>query len=56
VKLAVIEQQTFKLRAWSKTNRFGYRWRVEVAFSVIKRVFGEYFMAKRFVNMQRRWL
>ena len=34
-------------------HRFGYRWRVESAFSVIKRVFGEYVTAKKFVNMAR---
>ena len=52
-KLAVIEQQTFKPKAWSRIHRFGYRWRVEGAFSVIKRVFGEYVTAKKFVNMAR---
>jgi hypothetical protein len=41
-KLAVVEQQMF-----------GYRWRVEGAFSVIKRVFGEYVSARKFVNMAR---
>jgi len=52
-KLAVIEQQAFKPKAWSRIHRFGYRWRVEGAFSVIKRVFGEYVTAKKFVNMAR---
>jgi hypothetical protein len=52
-KLAVIEQQAFKPRSWSNIHRFGYRWRVEGAFSVIKRVFGEYVSAKKFVNMAR---
>jgi len=52
-KLAVIEQQAFKPKAWSNIHRFGYRWRVEGAFSVIKRVFGEYVSAKKFVNMAR---
>jgi len=52
-KMAVIEQQTFKPRSWSNIHRFGYRWRVEGAFSVIKRVFGEYVSAKKFVNMAR---
>jgi hypothetical protein len=51
-KLAVIEQQAFKPKAWSRIHRFGYRWRVEGAFAVIKRVFGEYVTAK-FVNMAR---
>lgn len=52
-KLAVVEQQTFRPKAWSRIHRFGYRWRVEGAFSVIKRVFGEYVSAKKFVNMAR---
>ena len=52
-KLAVIEQQAFKPKSWSIIHRFGYRWRVEGAFSCIKRVFGEYVSAKKFVNMAR---
>ena len=52
-KMAVIEQQTFTRRAWGRIHRFGYRWKVEGAFSVIKRVFGEYVMARKFVNMAR---
>jgi len=52
-KLAVIEQQTFKPKAWSRIHRFGYRWRVEGTFSCIKRIFGEYVTAKKFVNMAK---
>ncbi len=52
-KLAVVEQQAFKPKSWSRIHRFGYRWRVEGAFSVIKRVFGEYVSARKFVNMAR---
>jgi Transposase DDE domain len=52
-KLAVIEQQAFKPRSWSRIHRFGYRWRVEGAYSCIKRIFGEYVSAKKFVNMAR---
>jgi len=52
-KLAVIEQQAFKPKAWSRIHRFGFRWRVEGAFSCIKRIFGEYVTAKKFVNMAR---
>ncbi len=52
-KMAVIEQQSFKPKAWSRIHRFGYRWRVEGAFSCIKRIFGEYVAAKKFVNMAR---
>lgn len=52
-KHAVIEQKMFKPKAWSRIHRFGYRWRVEGAFSCIKRIFGEYVTAKRFVNMAK---
>lgn len=55
-KMAVIEQKAFKPKAWSRIHRFGYRWRVEGAFSVIKRVFGEYVGARRFVNMAKEML
>jgi len=52
-KYAVIEQKTFKPKAWSRIHRFGYRWRVEGAFSTIKRIFGEYVTAKKFTNMAK---
>ena len=52
-KMAVVEQQAFRPKAWSRIHRFGYRWRVEGAFSCIKRVFGEYVTARKFVNMAR---
>lgn len=55
-KMAVIEQKAFRPKAWSGIHRFGYRWRVEGAFSVIKRVFGEYVSARKFVNMAREML
>ncbi len=52
-KKAVIEQQALRPKAWSRTHRFGYGWRVEGAFSVIKRIFGEYVTARKFVNMAK---
>jgi hypothetical protein len=52
-KVAVIEQKMFKPKAWSRIHRYGYRWRVEGAFSCIKRIFGEYVTAKKFVNMAK---
>ena len=52
-KLAVIEQKIFKPKAWSRIHRYGYRWRVEGAFSCIKRIFGEYVEARKFVNMAK---
>jgi len=55
-KLAVIEQKQFKPKAWSRIHRYGYRWSVESAFSVIKRTFGEYVSAKKYVNMAKEML
>ena len=55
-KNAVIEQQTFKPKAWSRIHRFGHRWRAEGAFSCIKRIFGEYVSARKFVNMAKEML
>ena len=52
-KKAVIGQQAFRLKAWSRIHRFWYRWRVEGAFSCIKRIFGEYVTARKFVNMAK---
>lgn len=52
-KEAVIEQQMFKPKSWSRIHRYGYRWRVEGVYSCIKRTFGEYVGAKKFVNMAR---
>ena len=52
-KKAVIEQQAFRPKAWSRIHRFGHRWRVEGAFSCIKRVFGEYVTARKFANMAK---
>ena len=55
-KMAVVEQQAFGPRAWSRIHRFGFRWRVEGAFSSMKRVFGEYVSARRVRNMAREML
>jgi hypothetical protein len=52
-KLAVIEQQAFKPKSWSRIHLFGNRWRVESAYSCIKRILGEYVSARRFVNMAK---
>ena len=52
-KLAIMVQQALKPKSCSTIHRFGYRWRVEGAFSVIKSVFGEYVTATKFVNTAR---
>jgi len=51
-KKAVIEQQK-DLEEWKKNHHYGDRWAVEGAFSAIKRIFGEYVSAKKFVNMAK---
>jgi len=49
-KVEVIAQQT-DYEGWKKEKHYGDRWAVEGAYSVIKRTFGEYVSAKKFVNM-----
>jgi len=51
-KTAVIAQQT-DFDGWKEEKGYGDRWAVEGAFSCIKRVFGEYVSAKKFVNMAK---
>lgn len=51
-KTAVIAQQA-DLDGWKKEKRYGDRWAVEGAYSSIKRIFGEYVSAKKFVNMAK---
>ena len=51
-KAAVIEQQ-MDYKAWKERHDYGNRWAVEGAFSSIKRIFGEYVSAKKFVNMAK---
>ena len=49
-KVSVIAQQT-DYEGWKKEKHYGDRWAVEAAYSSIKRIFGEYVSAKKFVNM-----
>ena len=51
-----MEKRALGPRAWSKVHRFGFRWVVEGVFSVVKRVFGEYVLVRKFVNITRRCL
>jgi hypothetical protein len=51
-KQAVIAQQT-DLEGWKEEKKYGHRWAVEAAYSCIKRIFGEYVSAKKFVNMAK---
>ena len=51
-KMEVIAQQT-DFQEWKRQKRYGDRWAVEGAYSSIKRIFGEYVSAKKFVNMAK---
>jgi len=53
---AALGQRALGPRARSKVHRFGFRWVVEGVFSVVKRVFGEYAMGRKFVNMVKEVL
>ena len=46
-----VEEQLSDYNLWKERHGYGYRWSVEGAFSVIKRVFGEYVSAKKYPNM-----
>jgi len=41
------------IEGWKEEKRYGDRWAVEGAYSCIKRIFGEYVSAKKFVNMAK---
>jgi len=43
--------QTKDYHKWKKKRKYGKRWMAETAFSSIKRMFGEYVSATRFLNM-----
>ncbi len=51
-KEAVIAQQK-DFDRWKEEKKYGDRWAVEGAYSCIKRIFGEYVSAKKFVNMAK---
>jgi Transposase DDE domain len=51
-KVSVIAQQA-DLEGWKEEKKYGDRWSVEGAYSAIKRIFGEYVSAKKFVNMAK---
>ena len=51
-KMSVIAQQR-DLEGWKEEKSYGDRWAVEGAYSCIKRTFGEYVSAKKFVNMAK---
>jgi hypothetical protein len=53
--MAVMEQLGDP-EAWRRRVGYGRRWMAETAFSVYKRLFGEYVMARSFSNMVREMI
>ena len=51
VRKRVVAEQLKDPEAWRDRHQYGYRWRAEGAFSCMKRLFGEYVTAKKFMNM-----
>jgi hypothetical protein len=49
-KLAVL-QQLSDFEKWKASVSYGYRWIAESVFSAMKRMFGEYVMARSYQNM-----
>jgi hypothetical protein len=49
-KIAVL-QQLSDFRRWRRSVGYGYRWMAETVFSAMKRMFGEYVMARNYRNM-----
>jgi hypothetical protein len=49
-KRVALEQLGYP-EGWRRRVGYGRRWMAETAFSVIKRAFGEYVMARSFPNM-----
>jgi hypothetical protein len=56
VRKRVVAEQLKDPEAWRDRHQYGYRWRAEGAFSCMKRLFGEYVTAKKYVNMAREML
>jgi hypothetical protein len=44
------------LLKWKTKRKYGHRWIAEMAFSMIKRTFGEYVSATRFQNMVKEMM
>lgn len=50
-KLVVVLQQLSDPSKWKDSVSYGHRWMAETVFSALKRMFGEYVMAKHYQNM-----
>lgn len=47
----VVMQQSLDFDKWKCSVSYGHRWMAETVFSAIKRMFGEYVMARNYQNM-----
>jgi len=47
----IVLQQMKNFKKWKHSISYGHRWNAETVFSVIKRMFGEYVMARKYPNM-----
>lgn len=52
----VVAERLKNPEAWRERHQYGCRWRAEGVFSCMKRSFGEYVSAKKYVNMAREML
>ncbi|MGC1927368.1 MAG: transposase [Candidatus Nitrosopolaris sp.] len=52
----VVVQQLKNLEKWKSSVSYGQRWIVESVFSSMKRMFGEYVSARRFLNMVKEMM
>jgi hypothetical protein len=47
----VVLQQMKNFKKWKHSVSYGHRWMAETVFSAVKRMFGEYVMARKYPNM-----
>ena len=47
----IVLQQMKNFKKWKHSVSYGHRWTAETVFSAIKRMFGEYVMARKYPNM-----
>jgi IS5 family transposase len=52
----VVAEQMKDYGEWRDKHQYGQRWKAETVFSSLKRIFGEYVTAKKYVNMIREML
>jgi hypothetical protein len=52
----VVQQQLKNFEKWKDSVSYGYRWIAETVFSSIKRMFGEYVLARKYSNMVKEMM